>query len=67
MAPAGFEIAIPGGEQAHTNAVDMAATGTGLLHYITLTIRGSVKTEILRAALYAIFPVLLFQSPKAMR
>lgn len=67
MAQAGFEYAIPGGEQAQTNAVDMAAAGIGLLHYITLTIRGSVKTEILRAALYAIFPVPLFKSPKAMR
>jgi hypothetical protein len=31
MATAGFESAIPGGEQAQTYAVDIAATGIGLL------------------------------------
>jgi hypothetical protein len=39
MAPAGFESAIPGGEQAQTYGVDIAATGIGLIDYITLTIQ----------------------------
>jgi len=39
MATVGFEPGIHGGEQAQTYAVDIAATGIGLLHYMTLTIQ----------------------------
>ena len=37
MATAGFESAIPGGEQKQIYAADIAATGIGFLDYITLT------------------------------
>jgi hypothetical protein len=39
MATAGFESAIPGGEQAQTFAVEIAATGIDLVDYITLTVQ----------------------------
>jgi hypothetical protein len=39
MATAGFESAIPGRKKAQTYAVDIAATGIGLLDYITLKIQ----------------------------
>jgi hypothetical protein len=51
MAPAGFESAIPGGEQAQINAVDIAATGIDLVDCITQTIQFRWRLKFLKLLL----------------
>ena len=46
MPPVGFEPTVSAGERPQTNALDRAATGTGILNYVSFLIKNDLHSVI---------------------